>query len=187
MLKNLLHLLVNLLVNPKEGWGSLSTSNMTQGDFLKRYFYPLLAIAAASVFLGMIRTTDALDLQHCIMVSTVVIVQNFMGYYLAIFLYKEMLTILFKQEPKTGNSSQLFIGANLLVLMALNLAVSLLPSLSILGLLPLYVVVVIWKGAQYYITIEEDKGIMFTTFASLILLGSPWIIGVIMHSFLPGI
>lgn len=185
MLKRLIQLIIDLITNPEKTWVGLSSSDVTPTKFMRDYFYPLLAIISLSVFVGMFRV-NSLDLQHCIKLFSVVLVQYFVGFRLAVFLYDELLATLF-EERRGQASSILFIGYNFLVLMAIHLVKGFLPAISIFDILPLYVIVVIWYGIKYYINKKERSGALFCSLASLIVLGVPWMVGLVMRLFLPGI
>ena len=175
-LKNIL----TLIVSPETGWQNIERETFQREDFLNRFLFPLMGLTALSAFLGFFHPDYSVA--FAVRKATILIVKYFVGFYLCLFLMKEILKrmeIFFDEEDV-----QKIVGYLLSVLMFIEIVTNLLPSaLSFLAFAPLYVIYLIWKSNKY-MAVSQPNRVRYTIFMSAIFV-SPYLLQYILTSFMP--
>ena len=171
-MRRYLKYLFQLILSPGNGWEDIAIADDNPRLIASRGFYPLIAIAALSVFMqGVYHHTEFLVLfMRMIVTFLVYFVSYFFGVF-ALSLFAE--PTLEKRYDETR--SHTFVLYTLGLVALISLIINVLPITSVmLFFLPFYVALIQWKGVSYMGVKAEKTGI-FMIIAILGVLMPPYI------------
>jgi hypothetical protein len=169
-----------IIIQPAKEWRKLGEEKITYERFLAVYFYPLLGMLTLAAFVGSMLSTRAIEL--ALKVSIQEVVAYFSGFYLAVFLLKEIINRKFT-TANVKRASCFIVYASSLIYM-IGLVISLFgQGFQVIYLLLPYTVYIIWEGARVYMGVREDQQIGFSIAASLIVL-IPYLIRYFIDKFM---
>ncbi|MDE6577730.1 MAG: hypothetical protein K2J82_01945 [Muribaculaceae bacterium] len=175
-------LLINLLLNPIEGWKSIRRNKISSDIVQKKCFLPLVSILAVCQFLPLIYSARV-SLPFLIEKAVVTFVSFFFGYFCIMLLLNVIM-------PKTVTKSvstdfgKVFVLMSLSTLCLFYILMGLLPMLwAILIFLPLWTVYLICRGARFF-QFPNNIQISCTAILCLVIIGFPvlleWGLGIIL-------
>ena len=171
-MKRYLKHMLQLTLSPGNGWEDIGKANDNPRDIALAGYYPLIALAAISVFMqGVYHHAEFLVLFMRMIVTFLV---YFVSYFFGVFVLS-----LFSEPTLEGrydeNRSHIFTLYTLGLLALISLLVNCLPvTKGMLFFLPFYVALVQWKGTKYMEVKPEKTGI-FMIIAILGVLMPPYI------------
>lgn len=165
--------LFQLILSPRNGWEDVDKAAMPPARIAAEGFYPLIAIAAASVF------TQALFKHHVVFLSLfmrmiVTFVVYFISYFFSTFVMSMAVEPMIEGEYDEVRC-QTFTLYTLGSLALISLIINCLPVTPlVLFFLPCYVALIQWKGCEY-MRVRPEKIGHFMTLAILGVLLPPYI------------
>lgn len=175
-------LLINIMINPVEGWKKFRRRHPAPETTARGCFYPLIALSAASCFIAALYDTS-LTLNECLISAVKIFMTFFFGNFLTLLLFRLGLP---RQYQKIGDSDygKNFVMINLSSLALFYTLYELLPMLGpILVFLPLWTVYTIIRGCRFF-KFPQEKGNLLMTLISLYIICSPiaiyWIFDILL-------
>ena len=171
-MKRYLKNIFQLVLSPGNGWEDIAADNDNPKEISTKGFYPLIALAAVSVFMkGIYHNIDFLVLFIRMIVTFLV---YFIGYFFGVFVLS-----LFSEPTLEGyydeHRSHTFVLYTLGLLAVISLIVNCLPVTSMMFFfLPFYVALIQWKGVSY-MGVKPHKVGVFMIIAILGVLMPPYI------------
>ncbi len=169
--------LFQLLLSPSNGWEDVRDSAPEPGVLLRHGFYPLLGIVVAAEFAGLLYnkglTADVLLIRAII---------DFGAYFVSLYLARILLEMYLPgMMPRVDTETM---RARILTLILLALGEMLIfrlicnmlqADVTIIKFLPLYVVLILYKGREY-VGVPSDSTMNFTCLTSLATVLIPLIL-----------
>ena len=176
--KELFNRVLLLISSPAKAWEEILLEEDKQKVFVG-FVYPMIGIAALSVFLGVLFTqgwSGPRSFQIAMTECCSVAISLFGGFYLAAYLLNKA-TIKFFNLSVNLLRTQRLIGYSSVVLFILQIVTGILPNFQIVSwLLQFYVVYIVWEGAKIFVKMEENDRLKYTLLTSFLLLACPFII-----------
>ncbi|NLZ73620.1 MAG: YIP1 family protein [Bacteroidales bacterium] len=176
--KELFNRVLLLISSPAKAWEEILLEEDKQKVFVG-FVYPMIGIAALSVFLGVLFTqgwSGPRSFQIAMTECCSVAISLFGGFYLAAYLLNKA-TIKFFNLSDNLLRTQRLIGYSSVVLFILQIVTGILPNFQIVSwLLQFYVVYIVWEGAKIFVKMEENDRLKYTLLTSFLLLACPFII-----------
>ncbi len=169
--------LFQLLLSPSNGWEDVRDSAPEPGVLLRRGFYPLLAVVAVAEFVGLLYnkgfTAEVLLIRAIIDLG---------AYFVSLYLARILLEMYIPPMMARLAPEELRGRVLTLILLALGemlifrLICNLLQAdVTIIKFLPLYVVLILYKGRDY-VGVPADSTMNFTCLTSLAIVLIPLIL-----------
>lgn len=162
--------IIQLILSPKNGWDDLARRNPDPDMLLTKGLYPLMGLAAATEFLGL--------LYHEANIAQVLIgaINVFGTYFVTVFIAKlifEMyLDKLAGTEADSRRSSTLIV-MGVAMMVTFQLIENCLPwGLLIIKFLPIYAILVLSKGTEY-IGLTKRNELKFTALSGFAIVAVP--------------
>ena len=176
--KELFNRVLLLISSPAKAWEEILLEEDKQKVFVG-FVYPMIGIAALSVFLGVLFTqgwSGPRSFQIAMTECCSVAISLFGGFYLAAYLLNKATIKFFNLSDNLLNTQRL-IGYSSVVLFILQIVTGILPNFQIVfWLLQFYVVYIVWEGAKIFVKMEENDRLKYTLLTSFLLLACPFII-----------
>lgn len=186
MYKDIFKWVIALISQPARAWGMLARKEEKGDEFLTRFIYPLIGLATAAAFLGILFTLKKFDVELALKSSIKTLISSFGGFYLGAYLLNEVWQSLFKRA-KDLKLCLHFVGYASSLMFVVNIAQMLLPEFFFLRIFILYTVYIVWEGAGPYMGVEDKNRLKFTGIATAIIVLTPVLIGVILSMLMPGL
>ncbi|WP_080904824.1 Yip1 family protein [Parabacteroides sp. Marseille-P3160] len=186
MYKEILKWVIELTSRPAKAWEALSLRKDKDGDFLRRFIYPIIALITIAAFLGVLFTRKEFDFQLALKSAIKAFVTTAGGFYLGAYFLNEAWRSFFNQE-KDMKLCQRFVGYSSSLMFALNIVLTLLPEFFFLQIFVLYTVMIVWEGAEPYMGVSEKDRMKFVAIATAIILLTPLLIGSLLFLLMPGL
>lgn len=181
--KYILKYLISLVVNPEQTWQFLANQEgqESKADYMQRnYYFPMWGVIAICLFLLKGFSTEEFSFEVAMKSAVSFMLSYFAGLYLAAFLLRLAFEwcwgILLDKERL-----QVFVGYAMSFLMAVDLLMSLMPSISFVAFVNLYLVYIVWCATISYLGVEENRRWSSTFLISAVVFCSPWLIGCLMR------
>ncbi len=183
MLKYLKHL-VQLILSPGQGWTDVAATRLPYRELAASGLYPLTALTALSVFISRIYH-EGLTLGHLLTDAVITFVMYFLGYFISTF----VMSVFLKPHIDEGEMSEeryhTFVIYIIGLLEIITIIQNCLPTaIAITLFLPIYVAIVMWKGARY-MRVRRDHTGPFMILSVLGVLLPPYILSFLFHLILP--
>ncbi|MDE6541071.1 MAG: hypothetical protein K2L74_03565 [Muribaculaceae bacterium] len=174
--------LFQLMLSPQRGWEDLSHDGPDPEELLRRGYYPLAGIGAASEFVQMLYRSGiglASALQQAI--------ATFCAFFAAVFLSRMLLDELLPKvvdgtpsDRRTATLNLMCLGQMLLIRILDNL----LPTdLTLLHFLPIYVLLIYYKGSRY-MAVRSDSEMNYMVVGLVTVVAVPvvlgWLLGLVL-------
>ncbi len=178
MFKKIFQRIFLIIVQPAKAWHVLEEDDMEDEKFLSHYLYPIFGIIALAAFIGSFISYKSVEL--ALKSSIQEFVAYFAGFYLAVFLLRELIARKFDYAVPAKNQHFVAYASSLIYMV--SILVSLLGFHMLLLFLP-YTIYIIWEGSLSYMKIREDDQVRFAVIATLIVF-VPYMIGFIINKFM---
>ena len=178
--------LVQLLLSPSTGWEDVaSTADFTPAEMFRRGFMPLLALTALPEFTGLLYNKG---LPSDVYIIRAVI--DLGAYYVSFFIARVIFDASMPRLAPTADAGSLRTRSHLLMLLALgemlliNIVCNLLQAeITILKFLPVYVILILYKGAEY-IGVKADSVMAFTLESAGATVAVPLVVSYLLSAIL---
>lgn len=176
-------LLLDVLLNPLEGWKKIRRAGTQAEHMQQSCFYPLLAVLAASHFAALFYS-PLTTAGEAAVGGVCAFTAFFSGYFLIVIAVKAILKNNFL-DPAYENWVKVFVMFNLSSLAIFFTLIELLPMLwAVLIFLPLWTVYIACRGARF-LRIPDNRQILVTALVCLLLVGVPSVADSILEDILP--
>ncbi|MDR0697735.1 MAG: YIP1 family protein [Tannerella sp.] len=187
MFKELYYTTISLIFSPSKAWRDLCEKRTDNNEkFLSDFVYPFVGVITLAAFLGVLFARKEFDIQIALKSAILSLLSVFGGFFLASYLVNEMWHSLFRRE-KNMKLCQNFVGYSSVLMFSLDIILSLLPVFFFLRFLVLYTIYIVWEGAIPYMDVQEPEQLKFVGFSTIIIIGTPYIIGFILRLLMPGL
>lgn len=171
-------LLLEMMINPVEGWKRIRRSKNSVEDVSRECFYPLIGIAAASCFLECL-WKHSISLN----IATINALKTFVAFFFGYFLVLMLIKIFFPKAIKSISESDYgkkFVMYNLSTLALFYILYGCLPMIGpILVFLPIWTIYLILRGSGFFV-FPSEKASLLRTLLCVFIIGTPiavyWII-----------
>lgn len=175
--------LVQVILNPRQGWLDADKDNYSPRDLLVNGFCPFLAVVALSSLLNALYRS-AITLPQAIIEGCI----DFTGYFVSVYICNYLLQWCLKKwvSPKKDNENKrtTFVIYSIASMSFITLLNNIFPvDLAILSFLPLYVIYIIWSG-RVYMGIPDDRRPQFVACSLGALFFPPYILCYCLSMFL---
>jgi len=144
-----------LLLNPKEFWRARKLSGENQRQLLARYFFPLIILVSAAVFVGEYISSKHFYASYAVAKSGRTLILFTLQYFISIFFTYELI------KPFGGKKDlpvvQKLVVYSLTPFLLVSLISGLFPVLYALNVLGLYGFYIFWVGVQENLDFPERK------------------------------
>lgn len=172
-MKTYLKYLFQLILSPRHGWEDIEKGDEDAGYLLSSGYYPLIAIMAASVYVGMLFHSHA-EFIKLFVEMVVLFVVYFTGYFFGVFMLSVFLEPMIEGRYD-DNRCRTFVVYTLGLSALITILFQCLPVTSlVLFFLPCYVALVEWKGTSYMRVLPEKVG-LFMILAIFGILMPPYV------------
>lgn len=173
--------LISLTTQPEQTWLYLAKGevNESKPQYMQtNYYLPLLGFMSLFVFCTAgFGGEDGFSLEAGMKSMVPVLVAYFVSPYIAMFVLKELLpTQYFKMQNPDNDRLHLYVFYSTSYLMLVEMAASLLPSLSFIRLAAYYLIYITWTGSHTMIRVEEHRRWIFGFLSFVIIYASPSIV-----------
>lgn len=171
--------LIQLILSPTAGWKDIVKNDPDPAVLTRRGLYPLLGVAAATELLALFYFRHV-SVAQVLMRAVADFGAYFVSLYIARLIFELYLGRLTENTPDPRRTSTLTImGIGLMVL--LQIITNFLPwSLVILKLLPVYVVLVLYK-ASAYMGVRRNSELSFIGLSALAIVSVPLVIYYLLY------
>lgn len=145
---NFLKCLLQLILSPGMGWEDISHQGRERSELLKSGFFPLVCITAASAFVPLFYT-DGPTVIEAFIHAVILMVSLTAGFYLAGFVMPLMLPDCTGGDYNEKRTSTFIIYSTALMSIMILVQEVLPFDIGVTWFLPVYVAIVMWKGAKY--------------------------------------
>lgn len=146
-----------LTLSPVHGWEDISAARSDVNRLLASGFYPLTALTSVSVFIALFYH-EGLTLSALLSDAIITFVMFFLGYFFSSFILSVYLPKL-SEGGYTEKRANTFIIYSLALLEIISIIQNCVPiTLAITLFLPIYVGIIMWKGACYMNIPENNVG-----------------------------
>ena len=182
--KRIFHIVTLLISSPTKAWEEICAEK--RQDVAFNYVYPLIGLAALSVFIGALIDRGIggpESYQYAMARCCSVVIAYFGGFYLSAYLTNQLRIRMYGQEDDM-QLCMMFSGYCLTVPMVLQVITGLLPDLGIISmLLQLYIIYLVWTGSSTLMHVADDKRLTFTVIVSIMLMACHSLIGGLFDMF----
>lgn len=175
--------LIQLILSPAHGWEDLEAAHAEAGTLLRRGFLPLLGLTAASEFCQRLWAPE-----YPLGMIAVRAVVDFGSYFVSVYLARLILESYINRaagvvvdRERTGVLAVMGVGLMVLIQLVDNLCPW---NLILLRFLPLYAVLVIYKGAVYA-GVPSNREFNFLGLATVALVVLPLALYYLLFLILP--
>lgn len=164
--------------SPAKAWEEIRDQG--RQDVAFNYVYPLIGLAALSVFIGALidRGWGGPDgYEYAMARCCAVVIAYFGGFYLSAYLIN-WANVRFYRDMDNMPLCLKLAGYSLTVPLVLQVVTGVLPDFGIIALmLRFYIIYLVWTGCKVLMHVAENQRLSFTIVASAILLACPALIG----------
>ena len=175
MFRSIFFRLVAFIFRPMDAWDALSHKKVTGNEaFLAHFLYPIIGLIALAAFAGVLFAGREFDFVIALKSSIKAIAASLGGFFLASYLMNELWGAWMKRERN-------------MLLFVLQIILSFFPDLAFLWIPALYTIYIVWAGAVNYLKVDGEVQMKFTGIASLIIIGAPTAISLLLFMLMPGL
>jgi hypothetical protein len=172
---------LELIAHPARAWLHVMHKG-TKREMLGEFLYPLVMLCGTALFLGRIFNNGlGWDSFYTSMISaalctfSLIIAYNVSAYAVAFFSAK------YTDREFTRETTDVFTGYSMVVLMGLDICLGLFPEFRILAFIAqFYTLKIVWDGAAVLLKINEERRLIYTMVVSVILIAMPFIVNKII-------
>ncbi|MDO5571307.1 MAG: hypothetical protein Q4F97_07555 [Bacteroidales bacterium] len=186
MIKNIIQTIFDLGISPQETWKKLSAESISSNDsFFNKFLYPLIGITSSAIFLGIIVNNGFSKIDLAIKSTAVTLVTVFLGFFLASFSLKELLSRFIERDVNVIKI-QRFVGYIYALWCTLIIVQAFFPMLFFVKFVVLYFAYIVFVGAEVYMKFINRDKIIFVVVSVLCLYLSPLLLEKIFLFLMPG-
>ena len=169
-MKDYLKYLFQLILSPGHGWEDIEKGDERPERLLVSGYYPIIAIAALSVMLGLLHHGVFITLFLRAIVWFVVL---FVGYFFGVFMLSVFVEPMVEKydEAKCQTFALFTLGLEAVILVLYNVFPF---AFFVITFLPCYVALIQWKGAQY-MQVKPQKVGLFMILSIFGVLMPPYV------------
>lgn len=172
-----------LLISPKVGWQYIDDKCHSAQRVLGTFFYPLLAILAISSFVPMIYDSASHTISSSLMEAIVAFSKYMLSYYLCVYLLSGFYPQFTRSSLAMSKLSN-YVIYNLAFLIVLSILINVINGeFSPLYFLELYMPYIAYRGVDF-LCVDSNKSAKFVVISSIMMIGFPIIIGLILNSLI---
>ena len=182
MVTNIVQTIFFLVASPQKGWRRVIDKKISHQDFINNFLFPVFGFVAITTFIHGMWLVENGGIHWALKLTIVVVSALFGGFYLVSYLLNELF-------PKLGleknlNAAQQFTGYSSVVLYILFFVMPLLSKFTLLWFVAIYTLYIVYIGADKFLHIAENKRVIFTVIASLLVVLLLLIIKVLLESII---
>lgn len=182
MIRFLKHL-IQLVISPGRGWEDISYAGDKPEAIANDGLYPLFGLASLSAFVRYFYS-DSIGLIDMLLLALAIFLQYFVSYFAATFLLSSLAKKYVENEEPNEKKVMTTVSYSLAIMAIITIIENCLPmELSVVQFLPLYVAVVVWKGATYMAIKEAYVG-HYMLVAILALIAIPIAMGYVLQAII---
>lgn len=180
MFLNFLKCMLQLILSPTHGWEDISAEGRDEHSVAVGGLYPLLALAGASAFVGMAFHQE-LTFIVAVQRAMVTFVAYFASYFFSMFMLSFLLAPLVSGGEVNDRRLSTFVSYVIALMALLTLIDNCLPtSPAVIGFLPLYIIVILWKGWRY-MAVVPGRVIRFVIIGFVTIMLPPYALRLLSH------
>lgn len=175
--------ILQLVLSPRRGWQDIALDDEEGEQPVAPAFYLLTAFVALT---WVARGFYAPELGWLKVIELVVVTYGvlFVSYFVGTFVMSVSLESLVTRGEVNERRTRIFVMFGISLLALILLIANLLPAPTpVLWFLPVYVVVVLWKGAAY-LGVSEKRAGLFTLMAFIAVMLPPMLLGWLFQAVL---
>lgn len=175
--------ILQLVLSPRRGWQDIALDDEEGEEPVAPAFYLLMGIVALT---WVARGFYVPELGWLKVIELVVVTYGvlFVSYFVGTFVMSVSLESLVTRGEVNERRTRIFVMFGVSLLALILLIANLLPAPTpVLWFLPVYVVVVLWKGAAY-LGVSEKRAGLFTLMAFLAVMLPPMLLGWLFQAVL---
>lgn len=151
--------ILQLILAPGKGWEDVSGDMADPSSLSRRYLYPLMGLAAVSVFFRLIYDSDT-RFAVLLVTAFVVFVSLFVTFFFAVAIFKSYFYKFCEGEPNERKYTTV-ITYCVCMQSIFTIIYNVMPHISLLNfLLPLVVTLIFWKS-DIYLRVRPDRNLAF--------------------------
>lgn len=166
-----IRLMIDMMLNPINGWKKIRRSNMKYEEVASRCFLPLIGIGSLSCFLKCIYDTS-LSISIALISAVKIFVALYLGNFLALLMIKLLMPKNYKDIANSNFGKQfvMFLISTLAIFYALYQCLPMLgPALTFLPLWTIYLAI---RGCKFF-HFDSEKGNLLVTLICLAIIFGP--------------
>lgn len=176
LLLEFLKSMLQLVLAPTKGWEDISLADGRTGRPASRAYYVYMAVVALSWLVQLLYDSE-LGLVRVIELVIVTYATFFASFYIGTFILSVAMQSLVGSGEVDEHRVRTLVAYGLSLLGLIRLIANLLPAQTpVLWFMPLYVVVILWKGFRYAGVRRESVG-LFVILDVLAIIVPPMIVG----------
>lgn len=172
-----------LALSPARGWEDIAVDNASPRDIASSGLYPVIGVAALSEFMALLFDSEATvvgSIQHA--VST--FLMYFVGYFVGAWALSMALpSMSYKHVSEKRILTFANYSAGLLAVIAV-LANAIHGLVTLIYFLPIYVMIIQWKGMRY-LSVDESMTLRFILLMVVGLILPPYLLGLLFNLIIP--
>jgi hypothetical protein len=149
-------------------------------EMQQQLYFPMLGGGALLLFIFGGFHAEVFSLEMAMKSAVSFLLSFFGGYYLALFLLRELYSSLGGLELQRDRL-ECFVGYSLSFVLAVEVVVGCMPKLKFMSLISLYLFYIVWCSSEYYLRTDERHRQRFSFFTTVILALSPRIVAFLLH------
>lgn len=177
--------MLQLVLAPKEGWEDISIDDREPSLISVAGFYPLLLVTALSVFLGLVYHAG-LAFSGLLVKAIVVLFKYILAYFTGLWTFDALMSDYTVEEPDQRRI-QTYLIYCVSLLAVIGLIENCLPrTLAVVQFMPLYVLLIMWRGADY-LDIRPGCHLAFFIMAACSLMLPPVAVTILYNILQPSL
>jgi len=175
MFLNFLKCMLQLILSPTHGWEDISADGRDEHALVRGGLYPFLVLTGLSAFAGLLFKHD-LAVIVAVQRAAVIFVAYFASYFFAMFMLSFLLRGIVCGGEVNERRLSTFVSYVTALLALLTLIGNCLPtSPAVMGFLPIYVLVILWKGWRY-MAVVPGRVIRFVIMGFVTVILPPYLL-----------
>lgn len=140
--------LLQLVLAPKEGWEDIAIDDREPSSLMAAGFFPILILASATVFMSMVYHMSV-EISVLIQRAVVMLMKYVVTYFIGLWTFGALLPRYTVEEPDERHI-QTFLSYSVSLMAIVSILANCLPmELPVIKFLPLYVLLIMFRGATY--------------------------------------
>ena len=173
----------DLFVNTKKTWDVIAAEKPTSRAVRNTYVFPWICVCTLVVFLVNLLGTSERSFEFAFLKAFVAGLSLTIGYFVA---GKACFWALTKRiGDKSQDACEIVVAYSFTTIFVLKILTSVFPSLFFLQILVVHCAYLLWEGIRAMLNLDEKEQENTILIFSLILIGSPTIINMLLNLMLP--
>jgi len=173
--------MLQLVLAPKEGWEDISIDDREPSTISVAGFYPLIGLTALTAFVGA-AYHSGLPFSDMLVQCVVIIFKYILAYFTGLWTFDALMPEYTVEEPDQRRI-QTYLIYCVSLLAVIGLISNCLPRpLAVVQFMPLYVLLIMWRGADY-LDIRPGCHLSFMIMAACSMMIPPTVISILYNIF----